>query len=301
MVGGATGPAEAHIVDQLIEERAPNLLRGRASGWVLRRLLFPLLGYREAKAAIDDVHHRSGPEIMALAADLIDMRVRTLGAVRLPRQGRMMIVANHPTGLADGVALWRGLIPIRQDLKILANGDALRIAPALAEVVVPVEWVKSRRKPADSRRVLADLANAMREQSALVFFPSGRLAYLGWHGLQERPWLPTVVTLARRFEAPILPLHIRARNSWLFYALSLLSQELRDVTLFHELLNKEGRLFEADTWAADRRRRSAGRSGRCRSAPAATRRGRAAAGQRSTSTPAPACWRASGDSGSAPR
>ena len=186
--------------------------------------------------------------------------------------------------------------PVRQDLKILANGDALRIAPALAEVVVPVEWVKSRRKPADSRRVLADLANAMREQSALVFFPSGRLAYLGWHGLQERPWLPTVVTLARRFEAPILPLHIRARNSWLFYALSLLSQELRDVTLFHELLNKEGRLFELTLGlpidAADLPDDPADAI-RLLQRHVEVELPRASA---SASTPAPACWRASGDS-----
>ena len=56
--------------------------------------------------------------------------------------------------------------------------------------------------------------------------------------------MPTVVTLARKFNAPILPLHIRARNSWLFYGLSQLSTELRDVTLFHELLNKRGRRFE---------------------------------------------------------
>jgi putative hemolysin len=77
-----------------------------------------------------------------------------------------------------------------------------------------------------------------------VFFPSGRLAYLHWRGLKERPWIPTVVTLARKFGAPILPLHIRARNSWQFYALSQVSHELRDVTLFHELLNKRGRRFD---------------------------------------------------------
>ena len=109
---------------------------------------------------------------------------------------------------------------------------------------IPVEWVKSRRNAAGSRRVLTDIARALHSEAALVFFPSGRLACLRWHGLAERPWLPTVVTVARKFGAPILPLHIRARNSWLFYALSQLSHELRDVTLFHELLNKRGRRFE---------------------------------------------------------
>lgn len=237
-------PVAVHIVDQLIEERAPTLLRRPLSRWLMRRLLYPRLGYHEAKAAIDRVQGLPGAQVMSLAGTEIAMVVRTLGASRLPAKGRVVIAANHPTGLADGVALWRGLSPIREDLRILANGDALRIAPDLGDVFIPVEWVKSRRSAAGSRRVLADVGRALRDEAALVFFPSGRLAFLQWHGLKERPWLPTVVSVARKFDAPIVPLHIRSRNSWMFYALSQLSHELRDVTLFHELLNKRGRLFE---------------------------------------------------------
>ncbi len=40
-----------------------------------------------------------------------------------------------------------------------------------------------------------------------------------------------------------MPLHIKARNSPTFYALSMLAHELRDVTLFRELLNKKRRRF----------------------------------------------------------
>ena len=237
-------PGPAHIVDTLIAERAPDLLRRAGTRWLMRQLLFPWLGYNAAKAAIDRVRDLPGTEVMDLAAGEIAMRVRTLGTARLPRQGRVVIAANHPTGLADGVALWTGLRPIRPDLRILANGDALRIAPGLGDVFIPVAWVKSRRTAADSRRVLADIARALRDEAALVFFPSGRLAHLRWRGLTERPWQPTAVTIARKFDAPILPLHIRARNSWLFYALSQVSHELRDITLFRELLNKRDHRFE---------------------------------------------------------
>ena len=235
---------ERHVVDLLIDERAPTLLRYPASEWLMRRLVFPLLGYRGAKSAIDRVQGFSGAEIMAFAADSIDLRVRTLGTSRLPPHGRVVIAVNHPTGLADGVALWCALAPIRGDLRILANADALRIAPGLADIFIPIQWQKSQRSAADSRRVLADLGRALRNEAALVFFPSGRLAYLRWRGLTERPWLPTVITVARKFGAPILPLHIRARNSWPFYCLSQLSQEFRDVTLFQELLNKGQARFE---------------------------------------------------------
>jgi putative hemolysin len=242
-LSGSPPPAR-HIVDVLIEERAPHLLHQPVTRWLMRHLLYPVLGYHEAKEALDRVQAMSGPAIMDHAAAELAMRVRTLGLSRLPTQGRVVIAANHPTGLADGVAVWQALTPVRPDLKILANGDAIRIAPSLGEVFIPVEWTKSKRSAAASRRILADVAAAFRKEQALVFFPSGRLAYLDWQGLTERPWLSTVVTLARKFDAPIVPLHLRARNSALFYALSQVSHELRDVTLFHELLNKRGQRYE---------------------------------------------------------
>lgn len=233
-----------HIVDRLIEERAPALFSHAPTRWAMRHLLYPWLGYHEAKAAADRAVSLSGPEIMDLAIRQIGMDIRTLGLIRLPPSGRLIIAANHPTGLADGVVVWNALKSVRQDLFILANSDAIRFAPGLADIFIPVEWVKNKRSPGSSRRMLADLAGVFRKEAALVIFPSGRLAYMHWRGLRERPWLSTVVTLARKFKAPILPLHIRARNSWAFYALSQVSHELRDVTLFHELLNKGGRRFE---------------------------------------------------------
>ena len=61
--------------------------------------------------------------------------------------------------------------------------------------------------------------------------------------LTDEPWLPTAVTLARKNKAPLTPLHINGRNSDLYYRFCNLNRELRDITLFHELLNKQGDKF----------------------------------------------------------
>jgi putative hemolysin len=232
------------IVDALIGERAPTLYRFAPTRWAMRHLLQPVLHYREAVETAERIAGLGGHEIMALGVSRLGLQVRTLGLYRLPSRGRVILAPNHPTGLADGVAVWEALRRVREDILILANRDAIRLAAGLADLMIPVEWVKCRRNPGDSRRILADVGNAFRAEEAIVIFPSGRIAHMTVRGLRERPWLSTVVTLARRFEAPILPVHIRARNSWLFYGLSQLSAELRDVTLFHELLNKGDRPFE---------------------------------------------------------
>ncbi|MFW5833042.1 MAG: hypothetical protein ACOCYE_02950, partial [Pseudomonadota bacterium] len=81
---------------------------------------------------------------------------------------------------------------------------------------------------------------AFKDGRCVVLFPAGRLAHLTWRGVVERPWQPTAINLARRYAAPIVPMAMDGRNSALFYAFSRLSDELRDVTLFRELLNKKG-------------------------------------------------------------
>src|SRR5690606_13373098 len=58
------------------------------------------------------------------------------------------------------------------------------------------------------------------------------------------PWKTSAVGLARKYNLPILPIHMRARNSGLFYWLARWSTELRDMTVFYELLNKKGQRFD---------------------------------------------------------
>ena len=128
-------------------------------------------------------------------------------------------------------------------MAIFANRDALRVNPRFRDVLIPVEWRAGEKTHAKSRDTLELTARAFQGGKAVVLFPSGRIAF--WHDgvLTERPWQNSLVALARRYEVPVVPVNISARNSGLFYLLSKYSNELRDMTLFHELLNKKGKEF----------------------------------------------------------
>ena len=84
---------------------------------------------------------------------------------------------------------------------------------------------------------------AFAEEKCVVIFPSGRLAMKQEGRMIEKDWFPTVVGLARKQNAPVIPLNLDARNSALYYLFCDLSNELRDITLFNELLNKRGSKF----------------------------------------------------------
>jgi len=243
MPNAALFSSEPHIVDQLILERAPRLLDDPLARGAFQKFLLEPLRYPEARAMADQVAPLAGAAIMDLLADELALEVTDTGRSFLPTAGPAILVANHPTGLADGVAVWQSVKRRRPDMRFLVNGDALRVAPGLADVMIPIELNPEKRKLAASRQALRYLEEAIERGQLLVVFPSGRLAYLSWRGLKERVWLPSVLSIARRHRLPIVPLHIKARNSPTFYALSMLGRELRDVTLFRELLNKRGRQF----------------------------------------------------------
>ena len=231
---------EARVIDRLIEERAGSLFEGRL-GPLFRRAMYALLGYDEAVRLAGQVGRLSGWEVLARCSEHLSLAVHVEGAERLPTTGGFILVANHPTGIADGIALFDLLKDRRRDAVFFGNRDALRIAPRLAEILIPVDWVKSRRSLTKSRDTFQAMARACQGGRAVVILPSGRLAHMTWRGLKERPWMPTAVGMARKYGLPIVPVHIKARNSLLYYLFAFLSDELRDVTIFHELLNKRGR------------------------------------------------------------
>ena len=94
------------------------------------------------------------------------------------------------------------------------------------------------------KETVKSMVRAFRDQRLVIIFPSGRLAQPTLGGLKERPWQPTAMNLALKYDIPVIPMNIRGRNSLLYYLFYFLHQELRDMTLFRELFNKEGAAYQ---------------------------------------------------------
>jgi len=232
-----------HIVEELIAERAPRLVAKPQLFKAIRPILYRLLAYDAAVFVADTVRPLTGREAFSRVAEHINPRTAVTGLRRLPKTGRCVVIANHPTGLADGLAVFQAIRERRPNHLFLANADALRVIPKGEDIIIPVEWVKAKRNHSKTRGTLLAVKAALEEERCVVIFPSGALAQLSWRGLVDRPWQSSAAMLARKYNAPVIPLKIKARNSMLYYLFEKLSAELRDITLFHELLNKKGQLF----------------------------------------------------------
>jgi putative hemolysin len=233
---------DRHIVDVLIEERAPRLSTGPA--WpLLRPLLYTALNYNKAVRMADEIAPMGGREALESISRLLHVRRESIGEERIPRAGAFIVLANHPTGITDGVALYDALKAVRPDTMFYANSDAERVCKRFSEVLIPVEWVLAKRTRERTRVTLKMTDEAFGQNRPLAIFPAGRLARMRDGVLTDPEWMPTAASLARKYELPILPVHMSGPFAFWFHSFATISAELRDITLFHELLNKEGKTY----------------------------------------------------------
>lgn len=225
-------------IDPLIEERAPWLFRPSRFGRFARAGLNALLRYRETVDLGNLYETWSTERIMHHVAGLIVRDLKVTGLEHIPRQGPALIVANHPTGIADGIILHHVISTIRPDLFIYANSDILRILPQFESLIAPVEWRTEKRSHSKTRETMAYTKQAIEDARIGLIFPSGRLAKREGLGLTERKWMSSAAMIARKYDLPVVPIHIQARNSLLFYLFDAIHPTLRDITLFNETLNK---------------------------------------------------------------
>lgn len=230
-------------LDPLIAERAPWFYCGHLHHRIARRLMMGLLRYPRTIELGAQFRDLPTPEILRRMSELMVRDVRVAGIENLPASGPALIVSNHPTGIADGIVMHAVISPLRDDLFIYANHDMIRVLPQTEDLIAGVEWRLDKRSHAKTKATMDYTRRALDAGRIGLIFPSGRLAKRQGLALCERPWMASAAMIARKFGVPVIPLHIRARNSALFYLLDAIHPTLRDVTLFNEVLNKAGQPY----------------------------------------------------------
>lgn len=151
----------------------------------------------------------------------------------IPAEGRIVIIANHPIGSLDGLALLRLVSEVRGDVKIIAN-DLLLNFGNLRSLFIPVDNMGSSNALRSFRTALAALEN----EQAVIIFPAGEVSRARPTGIKDSRWRPGFLHFCRKTSAPLLPIRIEAKNSLLFYGASMLFKPLGTALLAHEMFNK---------------------------------------------------------------
>lgn len=151
----------------------------------------------------------------------------------IPATGKVVIIANHPIGSLDGLALLRLVSEVRQDIKIIAN-DMLLAFGQLEDLFLPLDNMTRTGYLRSYKHIL----QALDQQQAVIVFPAGEVSRAGTRGIRDGKWQSGFLRLARKSAAPVLPVFIGARNSLLFYSASFIFKPLATALLANEMFNK---------------------------------------------------------------
>jgi len=227
-------------INQLIQERNPWLLKKSFLSKIIYKILKILLRYDETIYVGNHIQSMSGKEAFNWLGDEYTSKCTTKGLENIPENGRFLIVSNHPMGAADAIALYHQIYPLRKDLFFFANELFVYLLGTFDELLAPVVWNKDKETHSANKTTLERLGIFFRDERGGIIFPSGRLSKLTLFGLWDRPWEKTPIMLAKKYNFPLIPVHVEGKNSWFFYFASYLNKQLRDVSQLNELFNKRG-------------------------------------------------------------
>lgn len=157
----------------------------------------------------------------------------------IPHQGPVILVANHPIGSLDGLVLLRTIAAVRSDVKVVANQLLSNIEP-ISSLFVPVDNINYTTQ----RQQIRSMQQHLEQQGALIFFPAGEVSRLYLQGVRDRRWQSGFLKLAAKARAPIVPIHISARNSALFYFTSWCYRPLSTLLLVREMFQQRNRTIK---------------------------------------------------------
>lgn len=182
--------------------------------------------------------HLSGMDFVEQVLEYFDFTysVSERDLEKIPTYGKIVIVANHPIGTLDGLALLKMVHKVRPDVKVVAN-QMLGTVKALEPMLLTVDNINGKT----ARNNLKNIIEYVKDDSAVIIFPAGEVSRFGPRGIKDGEWSKGFLSIANSAKAPILPIHINGRNSLLFYTLSIVAKPLSTFWLVHEMFKQENK------------------------------------------------------------
>ncbi|WP_345992049.1 lysophospholipid acyltransferase family protein [Sulfurimonas sp. HSL-1716] len=169
----------------------------------------------------------------------VDITIHKNQLQRIPSYGRCVVIANHPLGALDALALLYVLKDVRKDIKIVAT-TFLASIENLGELIIPVDNIRGKMEKSS----LEKMYDALKKEQLIIVFPSGEVSRARVNGIKDTKWRSGFLRIASKMQAPILPIYINAKNSKFFYTLSSLNKSLATITLPNEMFKFYGKKIE---------------------------------------------------------
>lgn len=227
-------------IDEILGEKLSKKLPGFVKSFLKRRLHL-----KQINDCILKAQYPSGIGFFDEALDYVGITYRVRGLEKIDTSRKYIYAGNHPLGGPEALIIGSIFRQIYNDGFRVPVNSILGKMKSLAEFFTPVNVVSSKQ----NRNLGEQIDRMLRSDHQILIFPAGKCARK-YHGkVTELPWKKSVISMSRKYQRDIIPVHTSGYNSGKFMFFSRLSEILRlkvnigMLFLVDELFNKKGTEF----------------------------------------------------------
>ena len=175
----------------------------------------------------------------------ISIKNKSKNKLIIPSSGKLVIIANHPFGIIDGLILCSLVSKIRSDFKIMTH-ETLKFLPQLEKYILPVDFSNSDKLSLKNNLLTAKKAkDHLVNNGVLIIFPSGAVSVAKnlREDAEDDEWKTFPAKLIHQVKADILPIFFDGKNGLLFhlFASKMKNSTLKYSSYIHETRKKIGK------------------------------------------------------------
>jgi len=223
-------------VDEVVDQNMPKL---QGKPWLekpVKAILKSLLHEKKFQEFEQKYPHLTGFDFVEQTLGYLNVSysVRDSERENIPQNGRVVIIANHPIGSIDGLALIKLVSDVRRDVKVVVNSLLLAIEP-LKPLLLPVNNMGGKTPKENLIAINKHLEN----EGVIIVFPAGEVSRLRPEGVRDPKWQSGFLRFAQQAKAPIVPVFIQAKNSATFYGVSMMYKPASTLLLVDEMFKQQ--------------------------------------------------------------
>ncbi len=226
-------------VELALQEKIPDIYK-KIPG-VLIRLMEKVIRQADMNRMIHESSHLNGIPLVDWVLDQFGVNIVVKGKKLIPKKGRYIYPANHPIGGLDGLAIVSVVAKIHPLIKFVAN-DLLRVIKGFDSISLYIA-----RFGQINRRNAILINKTLASEAQLLVQPAGTVSKRNPVKIRDLAWNKFFIHKAIQYKRDVIPIHVQARNSRLFYNIASFRKIFRiksNMEMFllpREMFNKSGK------------------------------------------------------------
>ena len=226
-------------VELALQEKIPDIYK-KIPG-VLIRLMEKVIRQADMNRMIHESSHLNGIPLVDWVLDQFGVNIVVKGKKLIPKKGRYIYPANHPIGGLDGLAIVSVVAKIHPLIKFVAN-DLLRVIKGFDSISLYIA-----RFGQINRQNAILINKTLASEAQLLVQPAGTVSKRNPVKIRDLAWNKFFIHKAIQYKRDVIPIHVQARNSRLFYNIASfrkifrIKSNLEMFLLPREMFNKSGK------------------------------------------------------------